>query len=364
MKTISLCMIVKNEEEVLEQCLSSVESICDEIIILDTGSKDSTKDIAKKFTNKVFDFEWIDHFAAARNKAFSYATKDFIFWLDADDVLLPEDIDKLRKLKQELHDDIDAVSMYYYTAFDEEGNPTFKYRRNRLVKRTNNFKWYGAVHEYLQVGGNVVPSEIGVTHRKQDKPADSIKSDRNLKIYEKQLANKEPFTPRDMFYYANELKDHMRLDEAIDYYQQFLDTKRGWIEDEIRACIYIADCFKIMQLPEEEVEALLQSLKYDLPRAEVSCRVGDYFKEKGMFKKAIIWYVFALTLEADNDSGFANIAYTTWYPHLQMCYCNWQIGNKKDSYQHHLQTKKYLPNNEQVLYNEAFFNSLDQEELT
>src|SRR5690554_6641792 len=111
MYKISLCMIVKNEEEVLAQCLDSVKDICDEIIIADTGSTDRTKEIAGKYTDKIYDFEWIDDFSAARNFAFSKATMDYILWLDADDVLLGEDQEKLKKLKKELTADVDAVSM-------------------------------------------------------------------------------------------------------------------------------------------------------------------------------------------------------------------------------------------------------------
>ena len=67
MISISLCMIVKNEEDVLERCLESVKLIADEIIIVDTGSTDKTKEIACKFTNKLYNFEWIDDFAAAKS---------------------------------------------------------------------------------------------------------------------------------------------------------------------------------------------------------------------------------------------------------------------------------------------------------
>ena len=77
MSTISLCMIVRDEEDVLERCLNSAADLVDEIIIVDTGSTDRTREIAQKFTDKVLSFPWIDDFAAARNFSFSQATCDY-----------------------------------------------------------------------------------------------------------------------------------------------------------------------------------------------------------------------------------------------------------------------------------------------
>lgn len=83
MISVSLCMIVKNEEDVLERCLKSVAGLVDEIIIVDTGSTDRTREIATHFTNQIFDFPWQDDFSAARNEAFSHASMDYCMWLDA-----------------------------------------------------------------------------------------------------------------------------------------------------------------------------------------------------------------------------------------------------------------------------------------
>lgn len=82
---VSLCMIVKDEEEALPGCLESVRGLVDEIIVVDTGSKDRTPEIAKKYGAKVFSFRWINDFAAARNESLRHATGDYIFWLDVDD---------------------------------------------------------------------------------------------------------------------------------------------------------------------------------------------------------------------------------------------------------------------------------------
>ncbi|AUN08280.1 glycosyltransferase family 2 protein [Clostridium botulinum] len=142
MITISLCMIVKNEEITLERCLNCGEDFVDEIIIVDTGSTDKTKEIAKKFTDKIYDFEWLQDFAAARNFSFSKATKEYIFYLDADDIILEEDQKKLKKLKSSLDKSIDSVTMFYNMNLDKDGIPALSYRKNRLVRRANNFKWY------------------------------------------------------------------------------------------------------------------------------------------------------------------------------------------------------------------------------
>ena len=77
MVRISLCMIVRDEEAVLGRCLESVKGIVDEIVIIDTGSLDGTKEEAARYTDQIYDFVWRDDFAAARNEAFSKAVMDY-----------------------------------------------------------------------------------------------------------------------------------------------------------------------------------------------------------------------------------------------------------------------------------------------
>ncbi len=95
---ITLTMIVRDEEENLPKCLESIRGIFDEIVVVDTGSTDRTVEIAQSFGARVFDFVWVDDFAAARNAALSHATGDYAFWLDADDVVEPFERERLRAL--------------------------------------------------------------------------------------------------------------------------------------------------------------------------------------------------------------------------------------------------------------------------
>ena len=84
---LSICMIVKNEEEALPKCLSSIQGLADELIVVDTGSTDRTVKIVQSFGAKVYHFAWNDNFSDARNESLKHATGDWILWLDADDIL-------------------------------------------------------------------------------------------------------------------------------------------------------------------------------------------------------------------------------------------------------------------------------------
>ena len=103
-QSISLCMIVRNEEKYLEQCLKIVKDIVDEIIIVDAGSTDKTKEIAKKLNAKIFDFKWVDDFSAARNESIKQATNDWILMLDADEVIEKEDLKKIKDVIENAKD--------------------------------------------------------------------------------------------------------------------------------------------------------------------------------------------------------------------------------------------------------------------
>lgn len=352
--TISLCMIVKNEEDSISRCLSSVQDIVDEIIIVDTGSTDRTKTIVRQYTEHIFDFEWIDDFAAARNYAFQLASMDYIFWLDADDLLKEEDRRKLATLKETLDPTVDSVTMKYHLAFDEYGNVVSSLRRNRLVKRANDFQWIGSVHEYLEVSGKIINSNIAVTHH-----ALHHDNDRNLRIYEKQLAQGEKFTPRDLYYFANELKDHRIYDRAIHYYEKFLETEQGWIEDNISTCGKLADCYNELDEQEREIESVLRSFLYDSPRAEFCCRMGFYFFKQSKFQAAAFWYKLAIQLGSPLDSlGFVNLSCSTWLPHLQLCVCYDRLGEYELAYQHNEKARQYRPTDERILHNKMYLESI------
>lgn len=350
--TISLCMIVKNEAATIERCLHSVASATDEIIIVDTGSTDKTKEIVSQFTDKIYDFPWINDFAAARNFAFSHATQDYIFWLDADDILLPNDLEKLLLLKQTSDSTVDSYTLNYIVSFDENGNVVSTLGRNRLVKRSKQFQWIGAVHECLVVGGKIINTDISVTHKKEH--FDTY--DRNLAIYENRLAKGEVFSPRDLYYYANELNDHQRYEAAIEYYRKALDTQLGWVEDNISACGKLADCYSALGDDQNKLNYTYLSFNYDTPRAEFCCRLGYHFLGLKKYSQAIFWYELALNLQKPQDPlALLNNACWTWLPHLQLCVCYSNIGEIELAIEHNKIAESYIPNHPSILHNNSYF---------
>ncbi len=127
MPTVSLCMIVKDEEMHIARCLDSIAELVDEIIIVDTGSSDRTVEIVSDYTSKIFSYPWKDDFSDARNFSFSKASMDYCMWMDADDILEETQKEKFLQLKRTLAPETDMVMMKYHTSFDEAGNPSFSY---------------------------------------------------------------------------------------------------------------------------------------------------------------------------------------------------------------------------------------------
>lgn len=354
MITISLCMIVKNEAKVLARCLDSVQNLVDEIIIVDTGSTDKTKTIAQRYTNKIYDFKWIDDFSAARNYAFSHATKNYQMWLDADDVITQENQIKILKLKATLDPSFDIVTFKYHTHFDQDNNPILTSTRGRLFKRSKHYQWNDPVHEYIALSGKIFyADDIFITHKKEVQH-----TERNLKIYEKQIRNRKKLSPRNIYYYARELKDNQRYEEAIQYFEQFLTCNTGWYEDKIATCYNLALCYRSINCTEKILAILTQSFTYDTPRAEITCEIGYYYLHQGDYVKALGWFLLTTKLEKPTTIGFVLHDYWNFIPYIELCVCYYQLGQLEKARYYHEIAKKYKPNAPEVLHNQKFFDSL------
>lgn len=351
MISISLCMIVKNEQEVLRRCLESFKSVVDEIIIVDTGSNDNTICIAKEYTDKVYNFNWVDDFSKARNYSFSKATKDYILWIDADELIYEEDLNKFIDLKNNLESNYDTVTMITNMSTDNKDGLMFK--RHRLVKKSKDYKWVGFIHEYIDVSGITYDSDIKIYHQK-------IKSsgNRNLGIYKDRLEKGEKLSTRDICYYGKELYYNGYYNECLKLLNEFLEIG-GWAEDEVDAICKIAECHMLNQEYHKAREKLFKAFDILDPRAEVIYRIALTYQLTNKYKEAIYWYESILNLNKPLDSyGFITSDYWDLFPHINLCICYFKLGDIQKALYHHNESMKIDSDNQYVVMNEDFFSSI------
>ncbi|MGL5150997.1 MAG: glycosyl transferase, partial [Clostridium sp.] len=264
---------------------------------------------------------------------------------------------KMIRIKGELNNSIDGVSMHYSLSRDETGKTTYSLRRNRIVKRSNNFKWIGRIHEYLEVYGNIIHSDIYVHHDK-----DKSHTNRNLTVFRLMQHNNEEFTDRDRFYFSNELYYNGLYEEAIEQYNIFIKNGRGWIEDIKTATSNLIHCYTATNQEGKKIDAILESYKWGIPRADICCRMGEFFMNKGDYKTGAFWYKIAMVCVPDkNYMGVDIKEYYTWIPSIQLCVCYSNLGDLETAHYYNEVTASYVGDSPKVLHNRNYLRSQFEE---
>jgi glycosyltransferase involved in cell wall biosynthesis/predicted Zn-dependent protease len=199
---VSLCMIVKDAEETLGACLSSVADLVDEMIVVDTGSNDRTREVALERGAPVESFAWVDDFSAARNFSIEHATGDWIFWLDADECLDEPNRERLRALFAELKQDNAAYLMRQVSSTDDPYGSQVAVDQVRLFRRDPALRWEYRVHEQIllsvrRAGHNLRRTDVVISHGGYAAPGGSEqKLERNLGLLLRQHAERpdDPIT--------------------------------------------------------------------------------------------------------------------------------------------------------------------------
>lgn len=362
MATISACLIVKNEESCIKECLDSISPLCDEIIVYDTGSNDKTKEIVKNNSLvKLINGKWKDDFSWARNQSFKYATSDYIIWVDADDLIDKISMDYLIKLKNTDLNQYDMVIMPYRYHFDGKKD-LYTLDRERIIKRSLNLKWEGRIHECLPLKGNMLTltnKEAYIIHNHQ-KPY----GDRNLKIFQDMEAKGQINSIRDEYYYANELFYNKLYDDAIQWYLKCIVKKDMWNIDRLNAYIKLYKIYRFIKNDIDEAfkYALLGLTCTDQPRADVCCALGDIYMQKNNENWAIFWYTNAYNnIAIGLDSVFLETHTYTTTPLLQLCVLFSKKGDNDKSFEMNKLAEQIEPNNESVLHNKEYFKNIGYE---
>ncbi len=280
-QTVSLCMIVKNEERFLEDCLKSVADVADQIVIVDTGSLDSTPDIARKYNAEIYNFKWVDDFSAARNESIRHATGDWILWMDADERLDPESKTHLKSLLKPESGPV-LYKVQIYNQMRQKDNIHIS-SAHRLFNNHKGIEFSGRIHEQIspsaaKLGGEERNSDIifhhlgyGLESEAQDK-----KNRRNLKLLLKYVGE----NPRHAYAHYT-LAQHYALTEqhenAVKHFRIALNLNQ--FDKEMTASLLnaMADSLLEMGMFEAAERAALDSLD------RVSDQVGAGFV---LFKSA------------------------------------------------------------------------------
>ena len=157
---LSVCAIVKDEQENIRDMIRDAKRFADEIVIVDTGSTDETPKIAQELGAKVFNFKWNDNFSDARNYSIEKATGDWILWLDADDRVPEEEAEKINELKKVLGNMRDTV-FYFLVESTEANGDTWHWFQLRLFPKIDGLRFEGRVHEQISFAAE----RLGLKHR-------------------------------------------------------------------------------------------------------------------------------------------------------------------------------------------------------
>lgn len=324
MPTISVCMIVKNEEKILARCLDSLEGIMDELIIVDTGSTDATKEIARRYTDQVYDFKWHDDFSAARNFSFSKATMDYIYAADADEVLDEENRIKFKQVKAVLLPEIEIVQMIYVNPKDYNTVQNFqKEYRPKLFKRTRSFSWIGSVHETVNLNPVVYDSEIEILHLPEN-----CHAQRDFETFLKAFQKGERLSKKLHSMYAKELfisgTDADFLKAKPVFLDSLMDERRTPDEQKEASCVLVR-IFRLEKNPNAFFKLALKDM-LSTPCAEMCCEIGEYYYEAKDFGEAALWFYHA----AYETESIINIRCSGNIPLFRLADCYEALGGYED----------------------------------
>ncbi len=318
MMKISLCMIVKNEEKYIEQCLKSASLLVDEIIIVDTGSTDDTLKIAKQFQPKIFQFTWENDFGKARNYSLAQASGEWILVLDADESLYIEDIQKLKEILQKTK--ASGIGLKFHNFIDEDSEENYNTHVGVRIFKNHCFHYQGAIHEQLVPESKAIDihmetTDVRVRHFGYLKSnAGKRKRERNIPIIQKLLDE----NPEDSFQLFNMGNEHMSdedYNKALFYFEKAYKNKNTSLSYCPHLIFRRAVCLHYLKRDEESLKILNegivlypQCIDYEYLRGQIYKSHKQYSLAIESFEKCISSGSAPLSLTFLSDTeGFRSL---------------------------------------------------------
>jgi GT2 family glycosyltransferase/tetratricopeptide (TPR) repeat protein/2-polyprenyl-3-methyl-5-hydroxy-6-metoxy-1,4-benzoquinol methylase len=258
---ISLCMIARDEESHLRECLESVRLYVEEMIVVDTGSRDRTAEIARECGAKLIEGQWRDSFSAARNLSLEHATGDWVFWMDADDVLPPESGEALRRAVEGAGEKLlgFVAQVRCPPGPGDFGDTVVDHVK--LFRNRPDLRFELRLHEQVlpsirRAGGEIAPAPITVLHRNYDFSAQAQQRkrerDRRLLALDLEENPEHPFVHFNVGMTAAHEGDHGR---AVDHLRRSLELAKSHESHVRKAYALLASSYRAQGLLEEALRA-------------------------------------------------------------------------------------------------------------
>jgi glycosyltransferase involved in cell wall biosynthesis/Tfp pilus assembly protein PilF len=363
--TVSACMILRDEERDLPRCLASLKGAVDEIVVVDTGSTDRTVEIATAAGARVFHFDWVDDFSAARNESLRHARGDFILWIDGDDELREAQPGALRRLCRDMPDSAWAYWVDVVCPTDEWGEGEATLKQCRILRNHAGIQFHGRLHEQaappphstFQTSGSsglAHQNQVSIYHWGYIPTAESGKdrSERNLRLL--RLAVDEH--PDDAFQHHNlglQLLADKRFEEAwqaltraIQVWRDHPPEHDGFVPAMFGLAATAAmelGCFEDVLAVEAQTPPHYVCSELLLPAGIACWRLGRPLEAIARFQRAISDTAAINTNNHDRGSS-------TWRPELHMaCVCT-ELADYAAAYEHARKALDFAPTRPEALF--------------
>ena len=316
---VSICIIAKNEEKYIEECLKHLIPYDMEIVVVDTGSNDRTKEIAQKYTDKVFDFTWINDFSAARNFCAGKAANDWILVIDCDEYVEKIDTKLLRMYMQKYPKIAGKIRLRNIA---RRNNGKTGYVNEDIIRfyNKNFYEFTYPVHE------NIVPKKgtkiqlesflapVEVIHHGYNIDAEEMKEKqtRNLKLLYQALEKEKERGAYTHFQIAQSEQVLGNLDHAIEHYHKCLEYNEDINLQYMNTCIVqLATAYAQKDEPQKAVE-IMEAYKDRIKNARFTYTYGLALLGVEDFLKALVQFVLATTMP-DKDTLGEDLMYCYQY---------------------------------------------------
>ncbi len=300
--TLSLCMIVRDNETTIRRCLASISPWVDEIVMVDTGSTDATMEICKEFGVRLFEFPWCDDFSAARNESLKHARGEWILWMDSDDVIPQEQAQRLRQLVDCVHTNNCLGYVLQVHCPSEESAQLTIVDHVKLFRNRSSIRFEHRIHEQIlpsirAAGGEVKFTDIYLIHEGsiQTAAVRARKLERDLRILALDLESR-PDHPFILFNLGMTHEHAGNFSEAIKYLMRCLELSSPAESHVRKAWAILVSCWQRQGAPAQAARTAVDGLNVFADDPELLFRRAVAYQSLNEYEKAITDYKKLLTI--------------------------------------------------------------------